>query len=198
MTQPSTPQHVALATLVLITMSAAACGRSSPVAPDAAAARTDAAASAPSASLAAKPGSGVAPSAARFPLSAGTFTIAGRKGARVSGIYTGETIELNGVSTTTLRLEVQNGTGGMAGAAGVLEGKGSGAFTGEGKFTLQVSGSLATDGKKKSKFRASVQGSSTLACADGHVIVSLHADGPDATKSGADMQHEVGNAGCGF
>jgi hypothetical protein len=198
MTQPSTPQPVALAILVLVTMTAAACGHSSPAAPDGAAAATDAA-MAPSATLAAKPGSGAAAlAAATFPLSAGTFTIAGRKGAQISGVYSGETTYSNGVSTTTLRLEVQSGTGGLAGAAGILEGKGSGAFTGEGKFSLLVSGFLSTDGKKKSKFNASVQGSSTVACADGHVIVSLHADAPDGVKSGAEMQHEVGNAGCGF
>jgi hypothetical protein len=197
MTQPSTPQHVALATLVLITMTAAACGHSSPVAPDAAAARTDAAASAPSASLAAKPGSGVSPSAVTFPLSAGTFTIAGRKGAQISGVYSGETSEVNGLSVTKLRMEVQNGTGALAGAAGVLDGAGRGAFTGEGAFSLAISGTLSASGKR-TKFSASLEGWSNIGCVDGHVIITLLADRSHGAKSGGEMRHEVGNAGCGF
>ncbi len=197
MTQPSTPQHVALATLVLITMTAAACGHSSPVAPDAAAARTDAAASAPSASLAAKPGSGVSPSAATFPLSDGTFTISNRKGANVSGTYRGETTEAGGVSTTTLRLDVNSGTGKFAGAKGVLQGTGRGAFTGEGPFSLDVSGTVATNAKKKSKFSASVAGKARLLCDEGTVIVELHAEGAAGAKIEA-MRHVVGNAGCSF
>jgi hypothetical protein len=199
MKQPSTFGPGALATLVLITMTAAACSHASPAAPDTAAARADAALMAPSPTLAAAPGSSATATAAvTFPLSAGTFTIAGRKGTQISGVYTGETSVSNGVSTTTLQLEVQGGTGGLAGAAGVLEGKGTGAFTGEGKFSLVVSGFLSTDAKKKSKFTASLQGWSTISCDNGQVIVSLHADGPDDAKSGAEMRHVVGNAGCGL
>ena len=197
MTQPSTPQHVALATLVLITMTAAACGHSSPVAPDAAATRTDAAVGAPSATLTAKPGSGPTASATdTFPLRAGTFTIVNRKGAQISGVYSGETSEVNGLSVTKLRIEVQKGTGALAGAAGVLEGAGRGAFTGEGAFSLAVSGTLSARGKN-TKFSASLEGWSNIGCADGRVIISLHADGHGA-KSGGEMRHEVGNAGCGF
>ena len=44
MTHPSTPRHAALATLVLVTITAAACGHPSPAAPDAAASSKDAAA----------------------------------------------------------------------------------------------------------------------------------------------------------
>ena len=62
---------------------------------------------------------------------------------------------------TKLRLEVQKGTDNFAGAGGVLEGKGTGAFTGEGAFVLDVSGTLATDGKKKTKFKATLHGDSS-------------------------------------
>jgi hypothetical protein len=189
MTQPSTPRPVALATLVLVTMTAASCGHSSPVAPDAAAAPSEAAAAAP-ATLTGTPGSGAASTVETFPLSSGTFTISGRKGGTVTGVYSGETTELNGVSVTTLKLEVTGGTGSLAGAAGVLDGKGTGAFTGEGTFALEVSGFVSTDGKKKTKFSAALLGSSTLACESGHVIVSLHASAPN------ELRHEVGNAGC--
>jgi hypothetical protein len=199
MKQPSTVGPVALAALLVITMTAAACGHASPAAPDAGTAHAATALMALSPTLAAAPGSSATATAAvTFPLSAGTFTITGRKATQISGVYTGETSVSNGVSTTTLRLEVQGGTGGLAGAAGVLEGKGTGAFTGEGKFSLLVSGFLSTAEKKKSKFTASLQGSSTISCDSGQVIVSLHADGPDDTKSGAEMRHVVGNAGCGF
>jgi hypothetical protein len=193
MRQPGTQAPVALATLVFVAMTAAACGHSSPAAPDAATASADAPLAAQTPELAAKP-----TAAATFPLSEGTFTITGRKGTQISGVYTGETTMSNDVSATTLRLEVQGGTGSLAGAAGVLEGKGTGAFTGEGKFSLVVSGFLSTDDKKKSKFTASLQGWSTIDCDNGLVVISLHADGPDNAKSGAEMRHIVGNAGCGF
>jgi hypothetical protein len=197
MRQPSTQAPVAVATLVFVAMTAAACGHSSPAAPDAATAPPDAAATAPSATAAVGHGSGVTPAAdARFPLSAGTFTISGRRGA-LSGIYSGETTESNGVTMTTLRLEVQSGTGNLSGATGVLNGTGSGAFTGEGAFSLAVSGRLATIGKKNGKFSESLKGWSNISCDGGRVIISLHADG-HGTASGADLRHEVANAGCGF
>jgi hypothetical protein len=180
-------------------MTAVACGHSSPVAPDAAAAPADAAI-APSSTLAAKPGS--APSAsgtATFPLLAGTFTIGGRKGSQISGVYTGETTDGGGISVTTLRLEVTSGTGSLAGAKGILEGTGRGAFTGEGAFALEVSGTLATNAKKRTKFSASLEGTSQIDCDEaGRVIISLHADGPNGTKSSGEMRHQVANAGCGF
>jgi hypothetical protein len=193
MRQPGTSGPVALATLVLNMVTAAACGHASPAAPDTATARADAALAGQPPGLAAKP-----TAAATFPLSGGTFTITGRKGTQISGVYTGETSMSNDVSATTLRLEVQGGTGSLAGAAGVLEGKGTGAFTGEGKFSLVVSGFLSTDDKKKSKFTATLQGWSTIDCDNGLVVISLHADRPDNTKSSAEMRHIVGNAGCGF
>jgi hypothetical protein len=194
MTQPSTRRHVALATLVLVTMAAAACGHSSPVAPEAAASGSEAAI-APTATLAAKPGSSTTTGAvATFPLSEGTFTIANRKAGQVSGTYRGETTDTNGVSVTKLRLDVISGTGAFAGATGVLEGNGRGAFTGAGAFSLKVSGFVSTDGKKKAKFSASIQGSSqVLPCDGGKLIVSLSSDG---TKSRSTLQHTVGNAGC--
>jgi hypothetical protein len=197
MTHPSTPRHAALATLVLVTITAAACGHPSPAAPDAAASSKDAAPAAPSALAAAKKPGSPGGSTAMFPLEAGTFTIANRKGASISGVYSGETNEGGGVSVTTLRLEVQKGTGNFAGASGVLEGKGTGAFTGEGGFALDVAGTLATDGKKRSKFNATLHGDSRIGCDAGRIVITLHADGPDGVRSAGDMRHEVANAGCG-
>jgi hypothetical protein len=194
MRQPSTPAPVALATLVLVGMTAAACGHSSPAAPDTATARTDAALAMPAA-LASKPG-GTPSVDAKFPLLAGVFTISDRKG-NVSGIYTGETIESNGISSTTLRLEVQSGTGGLAGAVGVLNGTGSGAFTGEGAFSLAVSGNISTSARKNAKFRESLKGWANIGCDAAHVIISLHADKHGVAR-GAELRHEVGNAGCGL
>jgi hypothetical protein len=176
-------------------MTAAACGHSSPAAPDGATARTDAAVAAPSATLAVKPGSGDVPAAGvSFPLSAGSFSISDRKGA-LSGVYSGETTESNGVSITTLRLEVRSGTSGLSGATGVLKGTGVGAFTGEGAFSLAVTGTLATAKKGSAKFSESLKGWSNIGCDGGRVIISLHADG-HGKASGADLRHEVGNAGC--
>ena len=163
MRHPSTSRHVALATLALVTITAAACGsHSSPAAPDAAASAADATAAA-SSELAARPGKGGAGPTVRFPLLAGTFTIATRRGAQISGTYTGETSEVNGQSVTALRLDVQSGTDDLAGASGVLEGKGRGAFTAEGEFSLDVSGSLQA-GEKRTKFGLSLKGWSNIGC----------------------------------
>ena len=189
MTQPSTRRPVALATLVFVSITAAACGHSSPVAPEAAAAQHEAAAVAPTTQS--KPGpSDVGSTAIKFPLSAGSFTLSSRKGDEISGVYSGETVELNGISVTTLKLEVKGGTGALNGASGLLEGKGTGAFTGEGTFALEVSGFVATDGKKKAKFSTALLGSSKLSCESGHAIVSLDGGAPN------ELRHEVGNAGC--
>ena len=189
MTQPSTRRHVALATFVLVAMTAAACGHSSPVAPDAAASNNDAAATA-SAALAIKPKAD--PPTERFSLSDGAFTIEGRKGGEIHGTYLGETVVLNGVPVTTLQLTVNGGNGVFAGASGQLEGRGTGIFTGEGAFALEVSGFVSTDEKKNAKFNAELAGSFEASCVDTHVIVSV------TTSPGVEppLHHQVGNAGC--
>jgi hypothetical protein len=190
MTQPSTRRHVGLATLTLVAMTAAACGHSSPVAPEAA--MPNDAAATPQATLS-KPGSSNAGSTeARFPLSAGSFTLSGRKGGQIYGVYSGETVQLNGVSVTTLKLEVKGGEGALAGASGVLDGKGTGAFIGEGTFALEVSGFVSTFRKKNVKFSAALAGSSEISCADTHLIVSLRTS-PNVEPA---LHHQVGNAGC--
>jgi hypothetical protein len=189
MTQPSTRRHVALATLALAAMTAAACGHSSPAAPEAATTSNDAAAIAPTALS--KPGSKT--NAETFPLSGRSFTIQGPNGDQITGeAKSGEsTIRLNGPSTTTLTLVVTGGTGALSGASGVLDGKGSGVFTGEGYFALEVSGFLSTGDKRKTKFTAAFEGSATVSCESPHVIVSL-SDSNNVNQ----LTHEVGNAGC--
>ena len=194
MTHPSTPRRAALATLVLATMTAVACGHSSPAAPDAAASSKDAAAAAPSALLAArKPGSPSGSATVKFSLLSGTFTIANRKGDQIRGSYSGETV-FDGDSITTLRLDVQEGTGTLAGARGVLEGKGRGAFTGEGEFSLDVSGSLDSAGKKRAKFGVSLKGWANIGCEAGTIVITLNGD---AAHAHGEFRHEVANAGCG-
>ena len=194
MTHPSTPRRAALATLVLATMTAAACGHSSPAAPDNAASSKETAETATSALLAAKHGAPSGSAIDKFPLLAGTFTIANRKGDQINGIYSGETVS-GGDSVTTLRLEVQNGTGNLAGATGVLDGKGRGAFTGEGQFSLDVSGSLgAGDGKKRTKFDVTLRGWANIGCDAGKIVITLNGD---AAHAHGELRHEVANAGCG-
>ena len=195
MTQHRAFRPIALATLSLLVMSAAACGHSSPAAPDLVAATNTPAASTTAIGAAVEP-----PTTNTFPLSAGTFTITDRKGAQLMGVYAGETSESASSSVTTLTLEVTGGTRGLKSAKGTLEAHGLGAFTGEGAFSLDISGTIATSGGKKSaKFSATLSGTSSLACSDGHVIIRQSADGSGGTKNGrvrAVMQHEVGNAGC--
>lgn len=191
MTQPSTRRHVALATLALAAMTAAACGHSSPVAPEAATTADDGAAT--TLTALSKPGS-IKPgsTAARFPLTEGSFRISGRRGGQINGNYYGETVEANGVSVTTLTLVVKGGTGVLAGASGTLEGRGAGAFIGEGAFALEVSGFVSTAGKKNVKFSAALAGASEVSCVDTHLIVSLRTS-PNVEPA---LHHQVGNAGC--
>jgi hypothetical protein len=176
-------------------MSAAACGHSSPAAPD-----PVAASNAPEASATAT-AAGVEPqTVATFPLSGGTFAIVNRKGAQLSGVYTGVTSTSDGNSVTTLTLQVTGGTGGFSGAAGTLDGHGLGAFTGEGAFSLDLAGTISSGkGKKSEKFSTTLTGESLISCIDGHVIISQHSDGSGGPKNGrvgAQMQHVVDNAGC--
>jgi len=174
-------------------MTAAACGHSSPAAPDAAASSKDAAAAAPSALLAAKkPGSPSGSPTVKFSLLSGTFTISNRKGDEIRGSYSGETV-LDGDSITTLRLDVQEGTGTLAGATGVLEGKGRGAFTGEGAFSLDVSGALNSVGKRNAKFGVSLKGWANIGCEAGTIVITLNGD---AAHAHGNFRHEVANAGC--
>jgi hypothetical protein len=195
MTQHRAFRPIAFATLSLLVMSAAACGHSSPAAPDPVADTNTPAASTTAIVAAVEP-----PATSTFLLSAGTFTITDRKGAQLSGVYTGETSESTTSSVTTLTLQVTGGTGALKGATGTLEGHGLGAFTGEGAFSLDISGTIATNGGKKSaKFSATLSGASRISCSDGHVIIRQSADGSGGTKDGrlgAMMQHEVGSAGC--
>jgi hypothetical protein len=195
MRQPSTSRPGALATLLLVTMLAARCGHSSPVAPDVAA-RTDGVSLTASDALAAKP---PAPATTTtFPLNEGTFTIGNRKGELISGTYSGVSSDVSGVFITTLQLTVTDGTGSLAGASGVLEGKGRGAFIGEGQFSLDVSGSLSAGDKKNTKFGVSLQGWSNIGCDGGTIVITLNADGSRGAKSSGELRHEVGNAGCTF
>ena len=134
---------------------------------------------------AAKPGSPSGP-AASFPLVAGTFTITNRKGASISGIYSGETNEGGGVSVTKLRLEVQKGTDNFTGASGVLEGKGTGAFTGEGAFVARrLRHARRQTARRRRNSSATLHGDSRNRCDAGRIVDhALHADSP-AMVSGA-------------
>jgi hypothetical protein len=190
MTQPSTLRPVALACFAVLALGAVSCGRSSsPVSPDAVASN-ETASLAPTAVMAAKPKPSTGDT---FPLSSGLFTISNRKGSQITGSYSGESVDSNGTLITTLRLVVANGTGVYAGAIGELEGHGTGAFIGEGKFSLDVTGSLVTSSKKNAVFSGSLRGFANVGCSNGQILVSLHADG---SKYGADLQHIVDSGAC--
>jgi hypothetical protein len=176
---------------VTILAAAIGCGRSTPTAPDLAPAG-------------ASPSAAVSPvdpeaSGATFLLSAGTFVIIDDAGAQLSGVYTGQSGSGHG-RKTSLTLQVTNGTGALAGATGTLDGRGSGAFTGEGSFLLSLSGSIVTDAAPKGHtFRSNLQGVSTVSCSNtGHILVHQEGHGTsDRGRSvGAKLQHEVGNTGC--
>jgi hypothetical protein len=195
MTQHRAFHPIAVATLSLLVMSAAACGHSSPAAPDAVAATNM-----PAASATVSPASVETPPAATFPLLAGTFTITDGRGTQLSGVYSGQTSTSDAGEVTTLTLKVKSGKGALKNAAGTLEGHGLGAFTGEGAFSLSVSGTIGTgSGKKSVQFSATLTGVSRISCTGGRIIIDQRADGSASTKGGhvdANLHHEVGNAGC--
>ena len=200
MTQPSTPRRVALATLVLVTMTAAACGHSSPVAPDAAAASHRCGGQRSERALAAKPGSGPTASADRqFPLLAGdVHDRRTAKALRSAASTRGETTSRTASRSTTLRLEVQKGTGGLGRRRRRSRGHRARRVHGRGSLLARGIRHASARRQEEAKFRASLQGWSNIGCDAGHVIISSTRTGPMVAKSGGEMRHEVGNAGCGF
>jgi hypothetical protein len=180
---------LAIASGLVITV-AAGCSRSAPLSPDPVIGGAGADASASASPL----GGG---QTAQFPILEGAFTITEESGATLTGTYTG-TASSNG-RKATLTVQVTGGTGAFQGATGALDGRGSGAFVGEGAFSLSLSGTISTNASSRAQFRTSLDGTSSVSCsATGHIVVEQVAGG-SGVKTGqlsAILRHEVGNAGC--
>jgi len=160
----------------------AGCGQASPIQP--------AAPSPSAADPAASPG-------IVFALDAGTLTLESPNGS-LSGDFIGEATAVGNDVTAVTTVVVTGGTGQYAGAAGTLTGTGSGAFVGEGGFSLLLQGSILT-GRGSRPFRASVRGTSALGCRDGTIVVLQSGSGTAAAlgRISAQMRYDIAsNAGC--
>jgi hypothetical protein len=134
-----------------------------------------------------------------FPLMNGSFTLTlsasdGSVGT-VKGTYTGKVVVSdNGNRAATLDLQITE-TSGIGSTITAIEAEGTRAFIDEGDFVLSL---LLTSSLTKSPLRVTIRGTSQVSCSASHILVTLH--GTDSTRGfleiTADLQHEVGQAGC--
>jgi cytoskeletal protein CcmA (bactofilin family) len=145
--------------------------------------------------------------AADYDLRNGSFTLSTVDGD-ISGDYTGHaSVSSSGSVTASLELDVTSGTNDFQGATGHLKGDGTGAFVGEGSFSVSVQGSITTSAVPvKFHVRGAVSGTSFASCAAEGISITLPGDG--SYRKGGDsngkltgikavLTHLVaGNAGC--
>ena len=137
-----------------------------------------------------------------FPLLNGSFTLTLRAAdgstGTIEGTYTGEAVvSVPGNTNAALDLRISE-TSGVGSTITGLQADGTGAFVGEGDFTLSLAlASATTKGPDGSK--ATLRGTSRLSCSASHLIaVTQH--GTDSTPKfpeiTIDLHHEVGLTGC--
>ena len=135
-----------------------------------------------------------------YALSNGSFTVTGSNGDSFGGVYTGRAaVSSSGRTTAALDLDVTSGTGAFSGAQGSLNGDGSGAFGGEGAFSLSLDGFISTAADNKFHLKAVVSGKSGASCGSQGLLLTLQGDGVAAKLGNVQtvLTHLVGNAGCG-
>jgi hypothetical protein len=138
---------------------------------------------------------------ADFPLLNGTFTLSLRTdtGATgtVRGTYTGTaTVGIPGSAKASLDMHVTQTTGVGSLITGIRA-DGSGAFAGEGAFTLSMK--LASSAAKMNNATINFRATSQISCsASSRVLVTQHAVASASGVPGLtiDMQHEVGSSEC--
>jgi hypothetical protein len=136
-----------------------------------------------------------------FGLDAGTFTLT-FAGGQITGSYEGQAgVPSSGRSYAVLDLEVTGGTGVFQGATGNLTGVGTGAFAGEGDFSLSLDGLVSTTAQPGGfSLRMKIRGSASGSCVSQLIHLSLSGTGQAGRfgdLTGA-LAHDVGNAGCTF
>ena len=141
---------------------AAGCGGSSPTAPSASA---TAAASTASANHASPPSS-VRPDGGPVVTTSlhGSFDIHNGSGDGVSGTYSGTGVSSGGSEQAFLSMQITGGTGIYAGATGSVDALGSGAFSGEGTYSLSARGDALLDGGKHAQITFNLSGTSAASC----------------------------------
>lgn len=137
-----------------------------------------------------------------FSLLNGSFTLTLRAAdgtaGTVTGTYTGQAVAaVPGQTTAALTLNITGRTG-VGSIVSGIQAEGTGAFIGEGNFSLSLALALATT-KSPDTSRATLRGTSQVSCSASHqILVTQH--GTDATPKfleiTIDLRHEVGQAGC--
>ena len=134
-----------------------------------------------------------------FPLLNGSVRVVLLEGNNTAGTINGDysgssSNSIPGRATATLGIRIRNTTGAASGITAV-KADGTGAFIGEGTFTLSLS--LAT---AQGSVVAKVQGTSVISScsADQRIVVTMRGTGsaPRIGKVAVELQHEVGSTGC--
>jgi hypothetical protein len=173
-----------LAFAIPVVLLATACNRASPTAPQ----------DPPGPAIAASTTGG----APVFGLIAGSFELVSPQGAALSGTYSGHAQSIGRRESANITVTLTGGSGEFDGVAGgVLIGSGTGAFTGEGSFSLTLQGAIPGPRGTKT-MRVVLHGTSTLACSAGTVIVLQQGAGSVAGlgRVSATSSHQLTNAGC--
>jgi hypothetical protein len=137
-----------------------------------------------------------------FPLLNGSFSLtlraADETAGTIKGTYTGEAVaSVPGNTNAALDLHISE-TSGVGSTITGLQADGTGAFVGEGDFTLSLA--LASPATKSPDGpRATLRGTSRISCSASHLIVVTQ-HGTDSTPKfleiTIDLQHQVGHTGC--
>jgi hypothetical protein len=136
---------------------------------------------------------------ATFPLLNGSLRAVLTEGSNtvgtIGGAYSGSAANSSsGRETATLGVRVRQKTGVTSGVT-TVKADGSGAFTGEGEFTLSLSLVTSEDRTITTK----VRGTSAISCtAEGRIRVTMRGTGsaPRLGNVSVELQHEVGNTNC--
>ncbi len=135
-----------------------------------------------------------------FPLVQGSFVIENGGGDGIAGTYTGSsTFGRDGRESSSLALQVTDGSGAFAGAIGSMVVTGQGAFAGEGTFALDGSGEVTFTGGRRAVLVLRMRGSSTAGCTTSNQIaISQTADGTLGRlgRVAATLSHAVESTDC--
>ena len=175
-------------------LAVSSCGRTSSVSPTAPSLASDDSRRAPKGLTA------TSQNALSFTLLAGSVVIENAKGDRIVGTYSGTTIlATGGAQTSSLTLQVSDGSGPFRSASGTIAIEGVGAFADEGQFALEGRGELTLAGGRRAAVVFNLRGLSRATCSSSaRVAITQTADGTMARagRVTATLSHEVGESSC--
>ena len=137
-----------------------------------------------------------------FPILAGSVVIESAKGDRLAGTYSGTTsVAIGGAQTSSLTLQVSDGSGPFSSASGTIAIQGVGSFADEGQFSLEGRGELTLAGGRRAAIVFSLRGVSTATCNLSTERIAITQTGTGtlsrAGRVTATLRHEVGATSCG-